>query len=245
MVAARSREGGARALPQLGEHRVDEVGALVQRLARDREHQLRVARGPVVVHPELAGVDAALAQRHALGVPERHDGVHPPRDQARHRREADRDPADALELAAVVLHDRAQDRVVRRQAGHAHTSALEVARAPHLRAAGDHGRQRPLHQRADSHDVAPALAREPQVVDVHHGHVRAAGGEQLQRVRARGGHAYADVLGRVDPGMHGVRLEVERQRPALGAAAAAVSAAAGEAREYRKKGKESAHGGEQ
>jgi hypothetical protein len=45
--------------------------------------------------------------------------------------------------------------------------------------------------------------------------------------------------------VHGVRLEVERQRPALGAASAVVSAAAGEAHEYRKKGKESAHGGEQ
>ena len=82
---------------ELGEHRVDQLGALVQRLARDGEHQLRVARRPVVVHPELAGVDAALAQRHALGVPERHDGVHPPGDQARHGREADRHAAHALE----------------------------------------------------------------------------------------------------------------------------------------------------
>ena len=70
------RDGGLGALPQLGEHRVHQVRALVQRLARDREHQLRVARRPIVVHPELAGVDAALPQRHALGVPERHDGIH-------------------------------------------------------------------------------------------------------------------------------------------------------------------------
>ena len=245
MVRGAVAKGGASALPQLGEHRVHEVGALVQRLARDREHQLRVARRAVVVHPELARVHAALAQRHALGVPERHDGVHPPGDQARHGREADRHAPHALEAAAVVLDDRTQDRVVRRQAGHAHPATLEVARAAHLRAACDHGRQRPLHQRPDADDVAPALAREPEVVDVHHGHVGAAGGEQLQGVRARGRHADADVLGRVDPGVHRVRLEVERQRAALGAASAVVSAAAREAREQHEEGKESAHGGEQ
>ena len=82
-------------------------------------------------------------------------------------------------------------------------------------------------------------------MDVHHGHVRAARGEQLQGIRARGRHANADVVGRVDPGVHGVRLEVERQGAAFGAAAAVVSAAPGETHEYRKKGKESAHGGEQ
>ena len=245
MVAGAVAKGGASALPELREHRVDQVGALVQRLARDREHQLRVARRAVVVHSELARVDAALAQRHALGVPERHDGVDPPGDQARHGREADRNAPDALEVAAVVLDDGAQDGVVRGQPGHAHPATLEVARAPHLRAARDHGRQRSLHQRADADDVAPALAREPEVVDVHHRHVGAAGGEQLQRVRARGRHADAEVLGRVDAGMHRVRLEVERQRPALGAAAAVVSTAAREAREQHKQGKESAHGGEQ
>ena len=160
---------------------------------------------------------AALAQRHALGVPERHDGVHPPGDQARHRREADRHAPHPLEAPAVVLDDRAQHRVVRGQARHAHAPSLEVARAAHLRAARDHRGERALHQRAHAHDVAAALAREAQVVDVHHGHVRPPGGQQLQRIGARGRHANPDVPGRVDPRVDGVRLEVERQRPALAA----------------------------
>jgi hypothetical protein len=45
--------------------------------------------------------------------------------------------------------------------------------------------------------------------------------------------------------MHRVRLEVERQGPALGSAPGVVATAAREAREYRKQEKESAHGGEQ
>jgi glycerol uptake facilitator len=45
--------------------------------------------------------------------------------------------------------------------------------------------------------------------------------------------------------VHGVRLEVEREGPALRGAAAGVPAAAGEAGHRRKKGKESAHGGEE
>jgi hypothetical protein len=82
-------------------------------------------------------------------------------------------------------------------------------------------------------------------VDVHNGHVRASGGEQLQRVRARGGHANSDVLGRVDPGMDSVRLEVEGQRSTLGAGSGVISSAAGKTREQHEKGKESAHRGEQ
>jgi hypothetical protein len=45
--------------------------------------------------------------------------------------------------------------------------------------------------------------------------------------------------------VHRVRLEVERQGPALGTAPAVIATAAREAREYREQGKESAHGGEQ
>src|SRR5215212_5662153 len=57
------------------EHGVDELRALTERLALHDEDQLGVARRAVVVDAELARVDAAPAQGHALGVPERDDSV--------------------------------------------------------------------------------------------------------------------------------------------------------------------------
>ena len=142
-----------------------------------------------------------------------------------------------------MLHDGAQHGLVGGEAGHADASPLEITRAPHIVAACDHGRERPLDQRAHPHDVAARLARQPQVVDVHHRHVGPAGGEQLQRVGALAGHAdlqAALVDARVDP----IRLEVERER-ALGRAARVVAAAPRQQRKYRNQGKESAHGGEE
>ena len=100
-------------------------------------------------------------------------------------------------VAAVVLHDRVQHRLVRGQAGHAHALPLEVARPPYVAGARDHGRERALDERADPHDVAAGLARQAEIVDVHHRHVRAARRQQLQRVGARRGHADLQV-GRVD-----------------------------------------------
>ena len=71
-----------------------EVAALVERAARGHgEHQLGVGRRAVAVHPELARGDAAAAQRHALGVPERDRGVHAPGHRLGHRGEADRHAA--------------------------------------------------------------------------------------------------------------------------------------------------------
>ena len=156
-----------------------------------------------------------------------------------------------VEVAAVVLDHRAQQRLVRGQAGHADAPALEVARASHLAACGDHRGERPLDERADPDHVLAAFARDAEVVDVDHRHVGAPGGEQLQRVGRGGRHADLEIdpvlavepepLRRVDPGVHGVRLEVERERrPAR--VVAGVAAARGQ-REQRCE-QEPAHGGQ-
>ena len=175
------------------EHRVHQLAALLERAPLHDEDELRVARRAVVVHAELARLHAALAQRHALGVPERDDGVDLPGDQARHGREADRDLLHAVVVAAVVLDHGAEHGLVRGQARHAHALSLEVARPADVAGARDHGRERALHQRADPDHVAARLAREAEVVDVHDRHVGPARREQLQRVGARRGHADLQV----------------------------------------------------
>ena len=118
-------------------------------------------------------------------------------------------------------------------------SALEV-RGRADRRLREHRRERPLHERHHADDVAPLLAREPEVVDVEDRHVGASGLEQLERVgrRARLADLELDALrlvvaalGRhVEPGVDRVRREVEQQRrlgarPVLagGRAAAAAS----------------------
>ena len=80
-----------------------------------------------------------------------------------------------------MLDHGAQHGVVGREPGHAHALALQVAR-PFDVGSRDHGRQRALDERADAHDVGPALARQAEVVDVHHRHVGAARRQQLERV---------------------------------------------------------------
>ena len=69
---------------------------------------------------------------------------------------------------------------------HEDALALEVAGAPDVAGAGDHGRQRALHQGADADDVAAGLARQAEVVDVHDRHVGPVRRQQLERIGARG-----------------------------------------------------------
>ena len=59
-------------------------------------------------------------------------------------------------VPAVVLDHGVEHRLVRRQAGDAHALALQVARPADVAGARDHGRERPLHERADPDDVAAA-----------------------------------------------------------------------------------------
>ena len=91
-----------------------------------------------------------------------------------------------------------EHRVVGRQAGDAGALALEVLRRADLRL-GEHGRERPLHERHHADDVVPLLAGEPEVVDVEDRHVGAPGFEQLERVGRRAGRAHRqlDALGLV------------------------------------------------
>src|SRR5215211_9478927 len=104
--------------------------------------------------------------------------------------------------------------------------------------AGDHRRERALHQRADTDYVAPTLPRETEVVDVHHRDVGPPGGQQLQGV-GRGRRrpdlqaepmAAIQALAhrRVDPGVDRVGLEVEHES---GLARTLVAAAATRERE--------------
>ncbi len=213
-------QGLLRAVGQRRERVPDEVAPFVQGPPGHGEHQLGVGRRAVAVHPELARGDAAAAQGHALGVPERERGVHAPGHEARDRGEADGHPAHPGQVAAVARDHRLQHGVVRGQPGHTHAAPLQVTRAAYA-GAGDHRGEGPLHERADPHQVLAALPGQPEVVDVHHRDVRPARAQELQRVRGRRGHAHLQVhavaLVRavpdrgVDAGMHRVRLEVQRQ----------------------------------
>ena len=170
---------------------------LLERLALHDQDELRVARRAVVVHAELARLDAALAQRHALGVPERDHGVDLAGDQARHGREADRDRLDAVVVAAVVLDHGAQHRLVRGQAGHADALALEVARPPHVAArarspppaGAGRARRRPRRR-------CPASRARPRSWMSTTDMSARPAGQQLERVGARGGHADLQVASR-------------------------------------------------
>ena len=181
----RVRERLARAVAQRRQRVAHELTASRSSVAaRGGHHQLGVARRAVAVHAELACVHAAEAQRHALGVPERHHRVHPPGDQARHGREADRDPPDVAERRRRAPERRAARR--RRRAGRSRRRACPPARRGRLRspraitAASGRWTSAPTPTRS-----CPALAGEAEIVDVHHGEVRPAGGEQLDRVRGR------------------------------------------------------------
>ena len=67
---------------------------LAQRRPRRDEHDLRVRRRAVVLDAELARLEAALLERHALGVPEHGHGVDALGQQPADRVEADRDLLD-------------------------------------------------------------------------------------------------------------------------------------------------------
>src|SRR5205085_9190458 len=70
--------------------------------------------------------------------------------------------------------------------------ALEFARAPYPGTA-DHGRELAVDEDADSHQILSAFTRQTEVVDIQHREVRAAGREQLQRVRRRARYADLDL----------------------------------------------------
>ena len=159
--------------------------------------------------------------------------------------------ADRVEVAAVGLHDRAQHGVVGREARHAHALALQVARPADARA-GDHRGQRALHDRADPHHVLAALAREAEVVDVHDRGVGAARQQELERIGGGGRRSHVQLQpvvavealadGREHARMHGVGLEVERQRDRtrLVARVVGVAVAATGQRQQRESEKECA-----
>ena len=125
--------------------------------------------------------------------------------------------------AAVALNDRAEHGEIGGKSGHADALPLELARARDL-ALGDHRRQRLLHEGADSDQVLPLLARETEVVDVDDRKVGASRRQELERVgrRRRLAHDEVDPVRAValvgdrleDPGVRGVRREVERRRNA-------------------------------
>ena len=73
-------------------------------------------------------------------------------------------PRDAIRLPGG-------GRLVRRQAGHAHPPAHQVARPSYPRA-GYHRGQRPLHDRRDAHHVLAVLARQAEIVDVDDREIR-------------------------------------------------------------------------
>ena len=117
----------------------------------------------------------------------------PPRSRTRPRRrpagdqagtaEADGDLLDAVVVAAVVLDDGAQHRLVGRQAGRPRAvpqgrAAAAPRRAARSRPRAVAGRARPLPRRR-----CPPRAQ-GRGRDVHHRHVRPSGREQLQRVGA-------------------------------------------------------------
>ena len=170
----RVRRAPPRSVPERGQRAPHQVAALVERAARGDQHQLRVARSAVAIDPELARVHAAPAQCHALGVPERHDRVHPSRDQARAPRRSRSSRGARRRATRRRAQHRAQHGVVRGQPGHTDPPPLEVARAADA-GAGDHRGERALHERAHAHEVAAALAGQGEVVDVHHREVGAAG----------------------------------------------------------------------
>ena len=154
--------------------------------------------------------------------------------------------AHALEVAAVRLHDRTQHGVVGWQPGDAHTAPLEVARRANV-GPGDHGGERALHDRADSHDVLAALARQAQVVDVHDRGVGAARQQELERVRGgrRRAHLQREAVTAVEPfarrgehaGVHGVGLEVQGQHdPARAVRRVVVATAAREESQHGEEG---------
>ena len=195
---------------------------LDERAARDAQDELGVGRRPVVVDAELAASPGALRlQLDALHVPERGGARDAVREQRLDGLEADRDRPDRAGVAAGAGDDRAQDRVVGREAGDADPPALEVARRPHA-GLREHRRERLLHERHHADEVGALLAREPEVVDVEDREVGAAGLELLQRVGrgARRLDVELDALGlvvvalrrEVDPRVHRVGLEVEQQR---------------------------------
>ncbi len=227
-VAARDR----------GDRAAHEPRLVLQDLARRREDELGVGGRAVVVDAELARLRALGAQRDALDVPEARRGGDAPGQQARHGGEADRGRADLVRIAPGAGDDRAQHGVVARQARDADAPALEVARGLHARL-GEDRRQRLLDERHDADEVAAALARDREVVDVEDREVGAPGDEQLDRVRRVRRHADAQVDaqrvviaaldGGVDARVHGVWLEVQQQRRgAVGRGLLAVGAAARE-----------------
>ena len=114
-----------------------------------------------------------------------------------------------------------EDGVVAGQAGDADPAPLEVAR-PADRGVGEHGRERALDDGHDADEVAPALPRDREVVDVEHRQLCAAAEQQAHGVGRRGRRLHAQVdarlavqppaRGGVDAGVDGVRREVEQQR---------------------------------
>ena len=226
-----------------------DVVLVLQERALHDEDELRVGGRAVALDAELARAGPLVLEREALDVPERGRAAHAPGDHRRDRVEADRRRADAVGVAAVALDDRAQDRVVGRQAGDADAAALQRAGAGDRRLREDGG-QRALGDRHDADEVGPLLARDRQVVDVEHGEVGAARGQELDRVA--GGRGLADGQrdalgvvvaardGGVDAGVDAVGGEVEQEgRLDAGAGAVVVAAAGGEAESHRAGGEQS------
>ena len=182
----------------------------------------------------------AAPQLEALRVPEGGCRIDAPGCQGGHRVEPDRDPIDGVGVGPVSLQHRVEDRIVGGKAGHSHRSTLQITRAADVGRIEQHRGQRALHDRRDPHHVKAALARQAQVVDVEDRELGPAGLEQLRSVgRARRLlHAQVDprvaivaaLEGRIDAGVHGVRLEVEDEGRFPGSARfSAIPAAAGDA----------------
>ncbi len=228
-VLERERVAGAqRPHERPGERRV-----AAQRRCGRAHDELRVAGGAVVLDPEAVKPGPLGRERHALVVPERGGRRNPAGQQVGDGVEADRDRPDRPRPAACAGDDRAQDGAIAGHAGDPDQPVLQIpGRAD--RRCGDHGRQRPLDERHDPHQILPGRAGDGQVVDVEHREVDAPGLEQLDRVGGGAGddHLQAQPVapvitarqGRVDPGVHGIGREVEDQ---AGRAHTLVRAAAG------------------
>ncbi len=172
------------------------------------------------------------------------------REQRPHGLEPDRGRAHRLGVAAVARDDRAEHRLVRRQARHADALPLELPGRADAGLGQQRG-QRPLHERHDAHEVGALLARQPEVVDVEDRHVHAARPQQRQRVGGRPGRLdrQLDALRlvepavdrRVDAAVHGVGGEVEQEGRLLVRAVLPGGPARGEQDREAQQDGESAH----
>jgi hypothetical protein len=135
--------------------------------------------------------------------------------------------AAAGRVAAVGGDDRIEHRVVGGQPGDPHGAPLEVPR-PANGGPRDHRCQRALDDRHHADHVETMLARDRKVVDVQDRELNRSRLQQLGGVRRRRGLLDVEIGAgllvvalmqrRVDPGVDGVRLEVENEGRSLGSA---------------------------